>query len=400
MTFTSRLSRVLSTGLLQPFKDSGISHYLPRGPSLSPAARQRWLAQAQAPAVYTGAPRLPFPLLPFQVFAVHYDMDIVVETDHPHWRMHEFARLASGDRNVWMVKDADGHGIQTVNADLPDITQWFPEIPVPRHTSTVDVQELSTSELLKLRLTYTNPHGEVTTLWFQSPLPLRKATKRNGSTFNHSQAAVAAILDIPARQTQQVKAQLFYDGKPARLRKILRLVPVKALLEQTQAGFAVASMQLRQASEQSLVIARPLPQSPWPTSACETWASSPHGLHHHNRTSTWHYRFDQREMTRVTVHQVGMPQALLHIHLSAPLPDLSRPFAGGVKRHFVMEVNGQTHGHGWLQATSHGDTTIIDIRPTAPKWFAARPMRTRLHVVNATTVDMTTHRVEASDLQV
>lgn len=395
MRLSSRLTRLLSANLRPHTYGYGLSHYLPRGPSLDAASRQHWLGQAQSPVTYTGPPRLPFPVLPFQVFALRYEVDIVVETNHPTWRMHEFARLTVGERELWMIKDADGQGVQTVSADLPQITQWFPEIPVPRHATVVDVHDMSTAEVLHLYLTYTNPRGEVTTLACQSPWPPGKTAKRNSSTFNHSQTAVAAILDIPARQTRRVKVSVSYDGQQARIRRILGLVPVQALLEQTQAGFAVASMRLSRGAEQSIVIERPIPGHPWPTTAREEWIIASHRLYHCNLSTIWNYHFEQREMTTATVYQVGDPKALLQIRLSAPLPDLSRPFAGCVKRHFVMEINGQTHGHGWLRAASHGETAVLDIRPTGPRWLATRPMRTRLRFVDGTTVDMTTQRIDA-----
>lgn len=386
--------RALLVGILVITTSCSLGNYIPHGPSLSPEGRVSWLEKERTPVAYTGNPRISFPILPFQVFALHYEEDIVLETDHPEWSMHEFARVFINGRESWLAKDSDAQGIQTVTADLPDIEQWFPEVPVPRNVSAVDVEDLSTPTELHIRLTYKNPLGELTVLEFQAPRPPKKASKRNGSTFNHSEQTVAAVLDIPARQLQGIEAGISYDGKPARIRRVLGLVPVKALLEQTQAGFAVASMQLTHGPGSELRVDRPVPGTQWPTAAHETWTLTGDRLHYRNRTSAWDYTFKDGGVSSVTVRQAGKPEPLLRVQFSAPLPDFSRPFAGRVSRHFVMEINGRTHGHGSMTARSEEEGAVLDIRPVAPTWFAARPMQTRIRYVDPQTVDVTTQRVD------
>jgi hypothetical protein len=371
----------------------GLGNYIPRGPSLSPEKQASWLEGETRPVTYTSGPRVCIPILPFQVFALRYEEDIVVETDHPHWSMHEFARVRIGKREEWLAKDSNEEGLQTVTADLSDIVQWFPEVPVPRHVSPVEVEEHSTGEMLDIRLAYRNPLGERTVLQFRSPRPPERASRRNGSTFNHSGQAVAAVLDIPARQLKGTRARVSYNGRPARIRRVLGLVPVKALLEQTQAGFCAASMRLTLVPAGDLIVDRPVPGTEWPTRANETWAWKGDQLHYRNRTSAWDYGFKEGGVSSAAVYQAGRPLPLLRVLLSAPLPDLSRPFAGEVVRRFVLEINGQAHGYGDMTARSTADGAVLDIRPAAPSWFAARPMRSRIWFVDPRTVDVMTQRV-------
>lgn len=372
----------------------GLGNYIPRGPSLSAEEQAAWLEGETRPITYTGAPAVSIPIFPFQVFALRYEEDIVLETDHPHWSMHEFARVRIGDREEWLAKDSDAQGLQTVTADLPDIEQWFPEVPVPRRVSEVEVEERSTPEMLDVRLAYRNPLGEWTVLEFRSPRPPERASRRNGSTFNHSAQAVAAVLDIPARQLKGTEARISYDGRPAGVRRVLGLVPVKALLEQTQAGFCAASMRLSEEVEGGdLLVERPVPGTEWPTRAHETWTREKDRLRYRNRTSAWTYAFEEGGLSAVTVHQAGRPQPLLRVLLSAPLPDLARPFSGEVVRRFALEIDGRIHGHGEMTARSSEDGAVLDIRPVAPSWFAARPMRSWIRFVDPRTVDVSTGRV-------
>jgi hypothetical protein len=155
-------------------------------------------------------------------------------------------------------------------------------------------------------------------------------------------------------------------------------------------------MRLRAATARTLSVTRPIPGQPWPTQAHEVWQAAPEALQYHNETSAWQYHLVQGGVSAVTVSQVGKPQALLSLVLSAPLPDFSRPFAGTVTRHFVLDINGQTHGHGRMQASSHPDGATLAIAPVAPAWFAARPLQTDLRLVDAQTLDVVTRRIDVA----
>lgn len=110
----------------------GAGHYLPGGPVLRGSGVDAWLARARAPFEQPAEGGLPFPVPPFQLFALHYLEDIVIETKNPRWQMHEYARVAVGGREVWLAKDSDPAGVQTISVDLEEPGAWLPEIPVPR----------------------------------------------------------------------------------------------------------------------------------------------------------------------------------------------------------------------------------------------------------------------------
>lgn len=359
--------------------------YVALGPTLGDGAFHRWMGGEAAPVSYTGPARVPFPVVPFQVFGLHYAEDIVLETDHPVYRMHEYARVEVEEAgSFWLAKDSDGAGVQTVTADLPGLETWMPEIPVPRRQGAVAVEDRSTASHLDLTLRYVNPLGEQVQVDFRAPRDLHRAGKRNGSTFNHSQQAVSAVLDIPRKQLGRTRARVTFDGREARVRRVLGLVPVKALLDQTQVGFAVTSMALAPREDGDLAVTRPVPGVPWPTRGEEVWRVErrPHG---ETRLSwgdplgvrTW--VFSDGGLVSATISAPGASEPFFVVHLDQPLPDLSRPFEGPVKRRFALQVNGQIHGHGTLSAAWDGpDQVRVDLIPLEPPWFAERPLQTRV----------------------
>jgi hypothetical protein len=358
---------------------AGLKNYIPAGPPLSEAARTAWLGTPAAP---TGqGPSVGVPVPPLQLFAVHYDADIVIEPVHPTWQMHELARVSVDGRSVWMAKDSDHDGVQTVTADLPDLDTWMPEVPVPRRQGEVQVEETSTPSTLDVDIAWPTSEGQRAAVSFHATPPARDERKRNTSTFNHSQQAASVVLDVRRKALGGVKATVSYDGAPHRIRRVLGLVPVKALLVQTQGGVAAASFAARP-GDGVLQLERPFPGEPWPTRATESWSWSGEAG---SGTLSWS-AFGATHVldfvdgglagARVELDALDLPG--FELELSAPLPDITRPFAGVVVRNFAVRVNGQPHGHGTVTAACDGDVTTVDLVPTAPWWFAERPVRSTI----------------------
>ena len=331
----------------------------------------------------------------FQVFALKYDEVFVLESRNPCWSMQEYAKVTVGDQVLWLVNQSDKAGVQTVTADLSDIRTWYPEIPVPRQSSPVSVRDKSTADRLDVFMNYVDPKGQATEVHFESPRPPKDVRDRNGSTFTHSAQTLSALLDIPARQEKHVKASISYDGSPAAVRRILGLFPVKALLVQTQAGFAVASMKIGQTVPGEITVERPIPGTVWPSESHETWMIRDNRLTYRRDTGSWVYTFERGGVAKVEAYQTGVDGPLLRIALSAPLPDLSRPFRGRVRRNFVADMSGQTLGYGYMEAwTDETGKAFLEILPLAPRWFRERPLRTTLSWDSAST-EVVTQRIPA-----
>ncbi|MCA9520819.1 MAG: hypothetical protein KC609_07595 [Myxococcales bacterium] len=368
-----------------------VGDYLPRGLALGDREQLRFLTGARDPVRYLDTPRSALPLwLPFQLFALDYAEDIVLETSHPAWSMHELARVEYGEESFWIAKDSDANGVQTVTADLEAIESWLPEIAVPRRRDELRVDDRSSDTRLELSFRYRNALGEAVAVDFSSPRPRRLERWRNGSTFDHSQQAVSAVIDISRKQMTGIRGDVSYDGRCYPLRRVLGLVPVRALLHQTQIGFVRASARISPCTTDdggdALRIERPIDGESWPTRGRQeallsvdgrrttlSWSSGP---------TSYAYEFVDAELWRVRAFCVppmgAAPSA--ELRLSAPLPDLRRPFDGVVSRRFLLFVNGLCHGYGRMSAKASDDGAELAITPIAPRWFQARPMQSRLTV--------------------
>jgi len=346
---------------------------------------------------YTDDPRVAFPVLPIQVWGVHYDLDLVVVSNHPSWDMHEYSKMRFGDESLWMVKEADQSMVQTAIADVADLTQWAPEIPVPRTAGPVEIVDKSEGRKVDVAFKYTNTAGDPVEAHVRGRIAKRHPSKRNGSTMGHSRDFIAAVLDL-TRNQHGGQLDLTIAGKRYRAKRLLGFYRMQFVLEQTQAGFAITS--LRQlASAEGFEVQRPIPGTPWHTEGQRTWKDDDGVAARDDGPLRLRYHFDEnpnrREWQGAEIYQEGRDVPVLVVRLDRALPDLRRRFEGRATSNFVLDINGQpAHGIGTLTAYWTADGPVVEMDPTAPWWFADRPMRSSLRFIDDTTVDLTTVRVE------
>jgi hypothetical protein len=346
-------------------------------------------------AVYQGGPQVEFHVLPLQVFGLQYAVDVVYVTTHPDWNMHEYARLDVPGESVWIAKDSDQQGRQTIVADRPNLHTWMPEIPAPRIEAPIELTDNSQDRDIDIALAYTNPHGEAVAMTAAGRMPKRPPSKRNGSTMGHSRDVVAAVLDLE-RFGSRIDGTMAFDEKPARFKRIMGLVPFRFLLKQTQAGLVVTNFR-QSASEDGFTLIRPSPAEPdWPTAASEEWSITENGAQYDNGINRFDYRFVGGELSQVQVFQHGVKNPTLHLQIQPALPDLRRPFEGELRSQFVMDVNGQRgHGTGTITATwVDAQTVRMTVTPTEPWWLADRPMESIIRFTDEGAVDVRTRRVD------
>lgn len=329
---------------------------------------------------YADAPG--FPVLPFQIFALDYDLDLVVVTRHPHWVMHEFARVGTPAGEVWLAKEADPSGTQTVVAHDP--TRFAPEIDVPRLKRPIQVDDQSTTGRVDLHLSYLNCQEQEVEVHFRGDPPSKAPPLRNGNTMGHSQSALAAVLDIHAQGLGR-QVQVWIDHKPIALHRLGGILPFAFTLKQTQAGFSQAAFSQKPASGGFFVDRRDF--------SVETWQ-----IHEQSDTivakrtgglTQLRYAFRREgghvELFEADVYQFSRPHPLLKLRLFPALPDLRRRFMGTHTSRFILDVNGQSgYAYGQIEATSQPEGPVIFIRPLAPRWMANRPLRTHLHFEQGT----------------
>ena len=81
---------------------------LPEGPALTTKQRQKVLSNPSFNIQYTGPPKVDFPVLPIQIWAATYELDIILVSNNKDWNMHEFAKLVTRQGDLWIMKDAEG----------------------------------------------------------------------------------------------------------------------------------------------------------------------------------------------------------------------------------------------------------------------------------------------------
>lgn len=359
---------LLLTGLLP--------NLLPAPPALDPAERAAFDTIAPSGAVYTGPAREPYAVIPIQVWGLRYALDVVIESQHPDWIMHEYARIDLPGGPLWIAKDASPDFVQTITAPVDDIETWLPEVPVPRVHGPVDVVDRSVGDTADLHLAYTNPKGDAVDLSYVGGMPTKPASKRNGNTMGHSQQSLAALLDLHLFRPGG-KVHLSIGGREWPMRRLFGLYPMKFLLAQTQGGIAIADYrQTAGAAPGSFQLRRPGEDIPWPTHAEEVWTESDGWARRPGPVVSLSYHFQDGELDRAQAWQVGVSAPVTNLTFTPALPDVRRPFVGEIVSRFAADIAGQAgHGTGtvhtrWVDA----DTVRLEIRPTAPPWFASRPI--------------------------
>jgi hypothetical protein len=376
-----KLATVLLIMLTQIFTAcKSLKRMLPEGPALNSRERAETLYRRTAHQVkYTGEPLVDFPVMPVQVWAATYELDLILVSKHPDWNMHEYAQLQTREGNIWIMKDAEEGSLdQFIVADIPNIQSWLPELPVVRKQYPVKITDNSTDKQLDLVFEYENIKGTKVKASYQGKYPKTAQKKRNGSTMGHSRNQLLVALDLPYRDFGK-KASISYDGKPYQMDKLLGLVPFQMALQQTQGGLSSGRFHLKKGDNN--VITTHYKQD---TTVEQVWnyASNPQkaSIQQLNdfRMLTYEFnRVNSQELEVAYAQQWNQEEQGTRITFAPPLPDIRRPFEGQYRSDFVIDMNGQkSNATGeviveWL----NGKASII-VQPAAPWWMVDRPMQT------------------------
>lgn len=363
----------------------GLRDVLPEGPVLGPYARtQQFPGPVPSGVRYLDDGADGPPVLPLQLFGVHYDLDLAWRSLDPDWDMHELALLRRPEGPLWIVKEARmADKAQIVTADLPDLAAWLPEVPVERHRAAVAVADASTGAALDLRATWQDPLGrEVAMRWRGRP-PETLLRDRNGNTMGHSRDAVLVALDLSHRDFGRVDHRV--DGRRIGLQRILGMIPFATALSQTQGGFSVGAWRQDAAPGGFLTVHAPLRVDGRPGApVAQAWrvdeADGRVVVETHSSFRTLRYEFVRAgaalELHRASVVQWDRPTPVASVVFAPCLPDLRRRFAGAAESAWVLDVNGQaSHARGTARVTPTGEGAVVDVDGTAPRWVADRPLQ-------------------------
>ncbi len=361
----------------------GLKSLLPEGPVLDAGARAAFVVRPSG-AAYRGPAQVDFPVLPVIVWGAAYDLDLVLVSEHPEWNMHEYARLQTPDGPLWLAKDArESTMAQSVVADLPDVQDVLPELPIERRASPVEVVDRSTDAQIDLELRYRNIDGKPVEIRYRGKWPEGALRRRNGNTMGHSRDSVLAALDIPQRQLGQ-EASVRIDGEDVKMERILGLVPFRLALVQTQGGLATGTLRQEPLEGGGFTTVHapgggPAVRRAWRVARTDGHVEA-------QQVSTLRslaYRFrltddGAHELVSARVEQWARDVPVTQVVFSPALPDLARPFDGTVRARFVIDVNGQPgHATGLVEAWWEEGEPRVQVLPEAPSWTTDRPLSGR-----------------------
>lgn len=359
-----------------------LKRMLPEGPALTSQERQEVLNQEAHSVKYQGAPLVGFPVLPIQIWAATYELDLILVSKHPDWNMHEYAKLETPDGDLWIMKDAEEGSLdQYIVADLPNIEAWLPELPVVRKSYPVKVNDKSTDKVLDLSFSYENIKGEQVEAWYQGKRPQTELKKKNGSTMGHSRNQLLVALHLPYRDFGK-KAGISYNGQPYKMDKLLGLVPFQMALTQTQGGASSGAFEMRVEGEGRLTTVHPSTGKP----VLQYWsiqkAANKTVVKQQNEFRSLVYEFEGTETLELKsayVQQWNKEKAGATITFSPALPDLRRPFEGAYTSNFVLDIAGQNNNAtGSVTVRWKNGKAELEVNPTQPWWVIDRPMLTTI----------------------
>lgn len=365
---------------------AGLGDYLPEGPVLSARDMQEFASpSASEPALFGDTP-----VLPLQIFGVRYERDLVLETNHPQVTMLEVASLEiPGQEEIWIAKIADEEGTQSLVSHREEILSWMPEVDAPRsHQPTSFSVSEEASGRLEVNLLL--PSGEALEAVAKLK-PLKRPRRTNSSTFNHSQHIALAILEVSGKRIG-LQASLAISGKPQSFRRVFGLIPVKALLEQTQGGVVTADIEVSRSGD-SLELLRP---ESWSVPGLQICAIARQEVVCPGSLGSTHYRFIRDGFSAAEV--IGpRGERRFMLQLDEPLPPITPDLEGEHRRKFAVNIGGiQGAGHGVLvlRGASDGESIHLGLYPEAPRWFAARPMESLIDFHPDGGYRLQTHRIQ------
>lgn len=337
---------------------------------------------------YISLPITEIPIIPFQIFAVPYKLDIVLVSDHPNIDMHEFALIDLPYGKTWIAKESQKGSLdQSIYTDDKRIETLFPEIPLPIQQCEMRIIESRKDQELDVTFEYTNLNGDSVEAHYHGSTLLKTLKKPNGSTMGHSKNQVMALLDLSSRSFGR-KAEIQYNGEKAKIKKILGIRPFQMMLKQTQAGLSVGSKSIIERdgeihSEQGEMIK----SEKWAIKSLDTMLS----FHTKNVARKIEYNFSKNQsdlqFSNASIQYWNHRHKTMDISVYPPLPDLRRKFILSHSSKFVIHVNEKALGYGrievsWKSLNEVAPYIEILIIPEHPWWIKERPMTTIIKIVD------------------
>lgn len=358
---------------------SGCAHLIPTGRVVD---EDRFLGPPAAPTAESGEPAAEPVVLPFRIWGLHFDEELVLEIlDHPTWRMIEIVRLQLPDRSVWFTLDSHRCGRQWVG--VPEGNEAYASgFPAPTYPSDLEVERTATDRLLHYEARWTLQTGERLEVKADTPLPLKPIPLRNGNAMNHSQETALAVIDLEARRPSKVDATI--DGEARRVSALSR-----GILVQTAAGLMEGSRTLRVAEDGGIVAETAQGAIPYRRETTEDGFELVAELP--LSTERWHFieRDGAAHLDAVVLQ--GTDDELMRLRFNPPLPDLRVPATAPTTSRVAVSIHGLP---GYMAAEVHvvpsDGGTEVRVEPLRPRWARRRPVFSLIRFAKDGTVEVET----------
>ena len=355
---------------------------LPKGPVVDDSMRQK-IVNANVPNYqYSSDNLVDFPVIPFQIWGLTYDLDIIMVTEHPTWNMHEFAKITTPEGDVWLIKDAYEDRLnQVVTADIDDIHTWLPELPIKRKKHPIQVFDRSVGKKLDLEFDYVNHDNEHVKAYYKGPFPKTYMKKRNGSTMGHSRHQLLVALDLPYRDFGR-KAEMRFDGKKVKMKRLLGLVPFQMALIQTQAGISGGEATFTLDNDH-VRCERVINGEKVPMIYREKRNTDTLELCTFSSLREIKYSFISKDnelnLSFAEVRQYGMERSNVRLSFYPALPDLQKKFDQTYTSTFILDVGDMKgNAYGSVKVWWEKDQLLFEMIPEEPWWMLDRNMLTTL----------------------
>lgn len=223
----------------------------PTGPVMTPYERSRDFAKpAASGATYSSQPPLVDSVVPpFMAFGAAFDLDIALGLKNDRIDMIEIARMQTPDGPIWLALESrsETHD-QTIVANVENIQNWMPELPVARKSGGLNVEDRTTADGLDLKVTYTNPDNRPVELVLQGDPPSKGAKFRNGNTMGHGENEMLVVLDVSSMESL-FNADVRVDDQKVSTRKIAGVVPFQFSMTQAQGGVGIGEYTIAKTGE-------------------------------------------------------------------------------------------------------------------------------------------------------
>lgn len=343
----------------------------------------RYLGPAEPPPPRASEPRVEQPVLPFAVWGLHFDEELVFELKgHDTWRMIEVVRLElAGEGEVWFTLDSHRCGRQWAGA-APEHLRFAAGFPAPTYESDFEGERREDERAIRYRGAWTLRTGERLTVEAEARKPYRRFPLRNGNGMNHSQETALAVLDLEYRNPLKVAVTL--DGRAHPTHVLSR-----SLLVQAAGGVMEARRTIRATSEGGGLHVDEGGQGDLEYRREEADGGFALVLERPTGEETWRLveRGGAQHVTEVELTQEG--RSVLRMRFNPPLPDLRAAVGEETTHRLVAAVNGQP---GYLRGVvtvapgGGGKTSVVRVLPDAPRWARERPARSTIRYTGAAAV--------------